>query len=394
MKLKGLFILLLCLVILTGCNKTKFEDKDPQVSTNTPPASETFKDPKEKDLQQLVLDLSTEDAIKEYLVGEWVFEKEYISDKICKMSIDGDLNIHLSFYHAFTDELKGDYTGKIILDRQYAKPNEAPDLISIDLSHEDWPGGDYLFLHRTIYDGKRVMSLFFAGNGNGIFDMLTWNDDYDYRIEEVMLEKTTGEISLRSPLKNKEFYAVFWGHGVHYESIWLDEVQWTPPEEEDDYSTLYPRAMTLYEDNNPGSVLYTIDPEKSFDILGDDMFKGEVYYVETDENGNIVQLINAEYKRYLEECSDNYIDLEIEDLIYDIITNDIVEIQEYLDDGMSILLTGETTIIDGEECYDVVLGTDHEETFVREIHYAVNIFTRQVYKYDILNDTWETMGAG
>ena len=75
--------------------------------------------------------------------------------------------------------------------------------------------------------------------------------------------------------------------------------------------------------------------------------------------------------------------------ICDFIIEDIDEIQENLADGMSILFTGETTTIDGEECFEVALGTDHDEVFVREIHYAVNISTEQVYEYNVLNDVWE-----
>lgn len=55
---------------------------------------------------------------------------------------------------------------------------------------------------------------------------------------------------------------------------------------------------------------------------------------------------------------------------------------------MDILYTEETIILDDEECYLVTLGTNHEEHFVREIFYAVNTFTQQVYRYDVLTDTW------
>jgi len=214
-------------------------------------------------------------------------------------------------------------------------------------------------------------------------------------LEEVIFEKVTGEAPQGKIRKNDKFYANFWGHGVKYESIWIDDVEWTQPEVEDDYDQNYPVPRVINENKEQVSLLYKVDQNKKFDILGDDLFKGEVYYVETDENGNIVELINAEYKSFLEEGSDdNNIDPEIKNLVFDIIETDIVEIQEYLDTGMTILFTGETTIIDGEECYDVFLGTNHEEVFVREIHYTVNINTGQVYKYDVLNDSWEEVALG
>lgn len=106
-----------------------------------------------------------------------------------------------------------------------------------------------------------------------------------------------------------------------------------------------------------------------------------------DYKGNIIELITADYTKSLEEISEESID-KIKDQIFNI-TESIYEIQEHLDTGMSILFTGETTIIDGEKYYEIALGTNHEEIFVREIYYAVNITTGQVYKYDILNDLWE-----
>ena len=72
----------------------------------------------------------------------------------------------------------------------------------------------------------------------------------------------------------------------------------------------------------------------------------------------------------------------------------LYEIQEYLNSGMEILVTGESVLIDGERCYYAFLGTDHEESFVREIIYAVNPSTWQVYLFDVLNDKWESLGVG
>ena len=53
-----------------------------------------------------------------------------------------------------------------------------------------------------------------------------------------------------------------------------------------------------------------------------------------------------------------------------------------------MLFSGETSMIDGEEFYLVALGTDHEENFVQEVHYAVNTNTGEVYLDDIINDIW------
>lgn len=398
MKRMGLLAVFIgiSILILTACSESKPEKNDKLENTITLPVDEDSKGVEEEGTTISPPDLSTEEGVKEYLVGEWTCRIDYMSNIVVSMNISQDLDVQLLFYDTFTDEAKGEYKGKISLDKIYATSEEAPDVISIELDDDQYSKGDFFFLHRTIYDGKRVMSLFFTGSGNSVFNILSAyddDDDYDYTIDEVMLEKVTGEVFQGTPRKNDSFYAVFWEHEVLFESIWLDDVYWTPPLD-DDYSTDYPRPMTLYENDKHESIIYHVNPDKKFEILGDNMFKGVVYYVETDKNGNMIELIDADYKKYLEEGPEDYIDSEIKDLIYHIITTDIFEIQEYLDDGMKILFTGETIIIDDEECYFIFLGTEDEEGFVREIHYAVNPYTEQVYWYDIINDKWKPVGVG
>ena len=111
---------------------------------------------------------------------------------------------------------------------------------------------------------------------------------------------------------------------------------------------------------------------------------------EKDGTLDITETIDV---RFLEESQEGFIDIKDKNLISNII-QEIVEIKEYLNLGMEVLITGETTIIEGQECYEVSLGTNSEDSFVREMHYAVNILTWQVYRFDILNDKWEIIGLG
>lgn len=421
--MKGIRLLLtyifISIVILVGCSQSKPEETNKLEKSNTLLVSEEIEETSEvlEEEKNLIspADLSTEEKVREYLVGDWTCKIDYMSNIVANMNVYENLDVQLTFHDTFTNESKGEYKGKINFKRIYASPVEAPDIISIELDDDYYATGDFFFLHRTIYDEKRVMSLFFTGNGESVFNILIGYDDedYDYIIEEIMLEKETGEISRGRPRKNDAFYAVFWDHGELYESIWLDDVDWTPPMEDDPILD-YPLPMTLYENEKYESILYNVNSAKQFEVLGDNMFKGTVYYVETDEKGNLVELIDADYKKYLEEFpkdedfyndfydqpeyffeegSEEYIDSEFADLIFSFL-EDIVEVQEYLDTGMSILFTGETIIIHDEECYFVFLGTNLEESFVREIHYAVNTNTGQVYRYDILNDIWDIMSAG
>ncbi|HHX62567.1 MAG TPA: hypothetical protein GX707_17920 [Epulopiscium sp.] len=317
-KCKKLFVVFICVVILSACSSLKSKTTDKETNTIIPNPSKISNEAQNKNLpleenvspkENLTIDLSnlnTEKTIREYLIGEWISDKETLSDYLlthsdinCKMSIDENLNVHLLFYNRETNETRGDYVGQITFDRLHANPNEAPDLISIKLTNTDYPGGDFLFKHRTIYDGKRVMSWFFSGNGNCIFDMLADIDNFEYAPEEIILEKVTGEKSQLSPLKNSEFYAVFWGLGVNEQGLWLDEVQWTPTEEYDP-EALYPDRMTLYEDHVQESVLYKISPESISCILEESMYPGEVYFIQTDENGNIIDFEDAAYRAYIQ----------------------------------------------------------------------------------------------
>lgn len=406
-KSMKLLAVIISIVILAGCNNSK--PGDGEVDTTLPLASDSEELSGEGN-STFPPDLTSEEGIKNYLVGEWIFDDLYTSDLSCRMKIDKDLNVQLSFHDEYLDEFKRDYKGEIKLAKIYAEADEAPDILSIDLNDSDYSGGDFFFFHRSTYDEKNLMSWFFAEGDNCVFEILG-PEGFESVPGEITFQKEINESPQVQVRKNDEFYAVYWGKGKNGESLWLDDVQWMA-KTEDDYDTDYPWQMTLYENDIPVSALYSILAGEITEILGDDLFPGEVYYVETDENGKVKHLISAERKTFLEESQDDYshgdlgddfagatdyyfeegsedyMDSEFTDLMFSILLNDIVEIREYLDTGMSILFTGETIIIDDEECYFVFLGTNSEETFVREIHYAVNMITGQVYSYDILNDTW------
>ena len=386
MKVKILLVALVCIVLLGGCNTAK-----------------------EEVIPMIVPDLSTEEGIREYLVGDWVFDKDYLSSVVCNMSIDQDLNIDLSFENPYEEGSKEDFSGHITLDRQYAEANEAPDIIAIELVDTDWPGGDYFFIHRTAYDGKFVMSWFFAGNGDGIFGKL---DPYDSggTPEEIMLEKVIEGTTQLTPVANEEFHAVFWGRGENEKSLWLDDVDWELKEytgetiliddEEwaledwEEFNAAYPQSMTLYENEVKESVLYNINLDETDGIWSDELFPGVVYLVKTDKNGDIISLIEAEYSARVLESSEGRIPSAIEKLALDILENDYDEVKYYLENGMKLFFTGETFTFSDGEYYEVILGEKGEEGVWTEKTYAVNTITRQVYYYDEYSDDFELLGLG
>lgn len=286
----SLFALLIGILVLAGCGGG--EDL-----TDTPndPDAEAY-------LKYSII----EENLKDYLVGEWVSDKETLSDYLlthsdinCNMTISEDASVSFLFYNRETNDIIGDYSGHITFDRFDKESSVGPDLISIELTDPDWPGGDFFFKQRTIYDGKRVMSWFPAGNGNCILDLLADIDNFEYAPEEVIFEKVTGEKSDLKAQKVNMFYGVYWGLGNDKKSFWLNEVMWTPTEEYNP-DALYPERMTLYEDDVKESVLYKIAQENMEYILQGPMYAGEVYFVETDENGDIVNIEDTAYKEYID----------------------------------------------------------------------------------------------
>ena len=59
--------------------------------------------------------------------------------------------------------------------------------------------------------------------------------------------------------------------------------------------------------------------------------------------------------------------------------------------GMTILVTEETVELDGDICRIIVLGTNHDENFVREIYYAITSTDWNIYEYDPVEDVWYLM---
>ena len=143
----------------------------------------------------------------------------------------------------------------------------------------------------------------------------------------------------------------------------------------------------MYENYVKESILYNILPDQISEILGDDLMYGEVYYVQTDSDGNITNFINADLKAWIEE---SYITPEIREEVISLVEN-IDQAKEYINLGMTIEFDGSTIMLDGEEYYIVILGTQHEDYYVSEINYAVNTFTEQVYLYNYFNDMWERL---
>ena len=66
------------------------------------------------------------------------------------------------------------------------------------------------------------------------------------------------------------------------------------------------------------------------------------------------------------------------------------EVKFAVENGMKIMYTGGTQMIEGRTCLLFALGTDREEQFVRERYYGV--CDNLIYVYDAVSDTWAVLG--
>lgn len=80
--------------------------------------------------------------------------------------------------------------------------------------------------------------------------------------------------------------------------------------------------------------------------------------------------------------------------IVQFLSEEIDETKMHLENGLTMLITGETVLIDNEEHLLVLFGSNREGQFVREYHYAIHPETMQLYYLDILQDEWIGMGVG
>lgn len=65
------------------------------------------------------------------------------------------------------------------------------------------------------------------------------------------------------------------------------------------------------------------------------------------------------------------------------------EVKFAVENGMKIMYTGDTQMIEGRTCLLFALGTDREGQFVRERYYGV--CDNLIYAYDAVSDTWSVL---
>ena len=105
------------------------------------------------------------------------------------------------------------------------------------------------------------------------------------------------------------------------------------------------------------------------------------------EDGRLVKEPGVyDFSIYEKPLDENSVEAAIQMLLQN------TEIKLAMQQGMSVMYTGDTELIDGQTCLLFALGTSDDEHFVREYYYAVG--DGILYVYDAVYDTWNIVGTG
>ena len=257
-----------------------------------------------------------------------------------------------------------EYMGAWKLDRRYAGANEIPDVLILTLYEmvEGEPvgeptimAGDFLIRRKTLCDERIVLELIQMNNGDSLFS--SYYDD-----TAPVLKKYTGWTPQGETRKNESFCAAAWKVDYALKTVWLDDAA----ENGDNIG----RYEALPYQAAPQMDLTSRAPQMLTD--------GSVWLVRTDELGRVTEMLLYSYYDPDEQLTEE----EAAELLAG-----VPEVQQQLEQGMSILFDQRPEVIGGEPCVIISLGTNHGEQFVREKTYAVAP-SGIVYVYDLLADEW------
>jgi len=308
-------------------------------------------------------DSSSDDGILGYLAGYWEF---YLQGNLnCDLSVYWDSSFLLSFYNLWHEEVNT-LSGTILSESDGNEFLNSSPVITLDFEDESISSEGFFVWEETVHEGRAIMSLLPLSDEPSVFDGIS---------EPLMFAKETDDFVEESLRKSAAFPATFWGADINGAYIWLDAMEYDDVYEE-------------YFNSEKGTACYPLESEPDYSEF-DGAHMSDWIWVETNENGEVVSFnfsSNDEFDTDLEFQ-------ELSEFVFGII-NDTDAVKYYLEMGMTPLFTGETEVVQGEICYLIALGTDHEEHFVREVFFALNPVTLQVYEYDIINDIWEAVAMG
>ncbi len=408
-----LLTVLLVLLLLPGCaalqalkeiqsqdgtdNSPIHDNVDPQLPSDSELTSDSgalsdSRDPSPQECPEKVqepgadpLDFADEAALRAVLAGEWIYfaDEDALWAVLAGAGIDclpdsDDPSAWITFSEdgAFRMQVKSPLDGTIWedagfcrLERLVVGEDEVPDMMALTLSETAADGyvdrpldsvGDFLLWRKTLCDGEVILSLLQVNNGDSTFSVC-FND------WAPILRRYTGWTSQGEIRKGETFCGAAWKVDYETQTVWLDDI------------TEDGRNIGRYE-----ALPYQAAPQLDLYSLPDwSLENGAVWMVRTDAMGRI-----EEMQPYFNGTCEQLTEEEAAELLCE-----VYEVQEYLNQGMTMLFDGETEVIDGETCVVIALGTDHEEYFVREFYYAVSP-SGSIYAYDIFTDSWNVAGMG
>lgn len=331
------------------------------------------------------LDFADEAALRAVLAGEWIYfaDEDALWAVLAGAGIDclpdsDDPSAWITFSEdgAFRMQVKSPLDGTIWedagfcrLERLVVGEDEVPDMMALTLSETAADGyvdrpldsvGDFLLWRKTLCDGEVILSLLQVNNGDSTFSVC-FND------WAPILRRYTGWTSQGEIRKGETFCGAAWKVDYETQTVWLDDI------------TEDGRNIGRYE-----ALPYQAAPQLDLYSLPDwSLENGAVWMVRTDAMGRI-----EEMQPYFNGTCEQLTEEEAAELLCE-----VYEVQEYLNMGMKMFFDGTRETINDESCVVITLGTDHEESFVRELFYAVAP-SGAIYAYDLFNDSWNEVGMG
>ena len=367
-----IWFVLLCLVTLSGCGAKEPLSSDAVASESEsnqskPPEVSEVSAP-ESSAQAAYDTRSEREIFLDEVVGKWYYIPSLIDDGYTYIiTISKDLTF---VYEYETDERSGRYTGKITPEwNPNAPESEMPACLSFDVDQRVGYITDGEFaLDFVRHNGSWRMFLEKTYDEESVFDELIDGVGIDLERKEAALPGSD------TPKNGQTFLVAFWGmQGREREQIWLEHLEY-------DYST------RDFESEAHQTMLYIISSEAIFDIQRADPFWHGIYSATTNADGELTLLRNIIGSDLFEGPEEGDLESELFKILLK--TNDVVW---PLKNGMVGYFTGEQDEIDGRVFYTIALGTDHEEHFVHEIFYGINVESGDVYRYDVLMNEWNVV---
>ena len=378
-RISKLLVVFVVLFLLSGCSALEAWEKiwdpkepatgsikpdpsPPEESTNTPVPQPTEN---EKDLTSDPLDFTDEDALKSVLEGEWVYYPPASDTPAAWITFSGDGSFQVRLKNPEDGTMLED-TGLCRLDRWNAGEKEPPDMMSLTLSEKAGgqisaqvsSAGDHLIIQKTLCDGEVILGLMQLNNGDSMFSLY-------FSDTSPILRRYTGWQSQEETKKSETFCAQAWKVDYETQTVWLDDIN----EGFDNigrYEALPYQAASQLD-------LTSLPPQL--------LINGGIWAVRTDAMGQIEEM-------YPHVFENDEISIEITEKEAAMLLSEVQEVQEYLEQGMTMFFDGVTRSIEDEPCIMISLGRADEETFVSEFFYAVSQ-TGRIYFYNTLTYSWD-----